>query len=46
MEGPMPDPATLDDEGDDDMVRVQDRIWHRAIRLTFTSAAQRGSGEG
>lgn len=23
MEGPIPDPATLDDEGDDDIVRTQ-----------------------
>lgn len=46
MEGPLPDPATLDDEGDDDVVCLYNYIWDGTLRLTFISATQRGSGEG
>lgn len=46
MEGPIPDPATLDDEGDDDVVCLKNHIRLRKFGLTFTSATQCGSGEG
>ncbi len=37
MEGPMPDPATLDDDGDDDVVRYGPRTERAAVADVFPS---------
>lgn len=45
MEGPIPDPATLDEEGDDDIVRTQIIRLHEVYWLTTSVAPECGSRE-
>lgn len=45
MDGPMPDPVTLDEEGDDDVVRVHLQDSYNADHSTIATQCRTGKGK-